>query len=57
LTDKIYFYREKNEIEVSVDAGWQKRGSGKAYNSLSGMCILNCFKKNIKLRSVGWVDR
>lgn len=26
-------------ITASVDAGWQKRGSGRSYDSLSGMCI------------------
>ncbi|XP_033758263.1 uncharacterized protein LOC117340609 [Pecten maximus] len=30
----------EDNIQVSVDAGWQKRGSGKAYNSLSGHCSL-----------------
>ncbi|XP_052212333.1 uncharacterized protein LOC127831382 isoform X2 [Dreissena polymorpha] len=29
-----------NEIDVSVDAGWQKRGSGRAYDSLSGHCSM-----------------
>lgn len=27
-------------IDVSVDAGWQKRGSGKSYDSLSGHCSM-----------------
>ncbi|XP_067681224.1 uncharacterized protein [Haliotis asinina] len=27
-------------ISVSVDAGWQKRGSGKCYDSLSGHCSM-----------------
>lgn len=25
------------KIDASFDAGWQKRGSGRAYNSLSGI--------------------
>ncbi|XP_052218734.1 uncharacterized protein LOC127836272 [Dreissena polymorpha] len=29
-----------NEIDVSVDAGWQKRGSGRAFDSLSGHCSM-----------------
>ncbi|XP_020606217.1 uncharacterized protein LOC110044974 [Orbicella faveolata] len=28
--------RDKAEINSSSDAAWQKRGSGRAYNSLSG---------------------
>ena len=27
------------EVEVSFDGGWQKRGSGFNYNSLTGMYI------------------
>lgn len=33
---------EEREISASVDAGWQRRGSGKAYNSLSGKCGSTC---------------
>ncbi|XP_074611940.1 uncharacterized protein LOC141866350 [Acropora palmata] len=32
--------RNKAEINASFDAGWQKRGSGRAYNSLSGHSTL-----------------
>lgn len=32
-------YRNKAEINASFDAGWQKRGSGRAYNSLSGIVL------------------
>ncbi|XP_053377685.1 uncharacterized protein LOC123543061 [Mercenaria mercenaria] len=28
------------EVEVSVDGGWQKRGCGRAYDSLSGHCTM-----------------
>ena len=27
---------ETTSMTVSIDAGWQKRGSGRSYNSLSG---------------------
>lgn len=37
----IYLHRPNNEIDVSVDAGWQKRGSGRAYDSLSGEKYVN----------------
>ncbi|XP_069102468.1 uncharacterized protein [Argopecten irradians] len=30
----------EDSIEVSVDAGWQKRGSGRSYDSLSGHCSM-----------------
>ncbi|XP_076092158.1 uncharacterized protein LOC143063719 [Mytilus galloprovincialis] len=29
-----------DQLAVSVDAGWQKRGSGKAYDNLSGHCTM-----------------
>lgn len=35
-----------DQLAVSVDAGWQKRGSGKAYDSLSGMNLYRKIKKD-----------
>lgn len=29
-----------DELTVSVDAGWQKRGSGRSFDSLSGHCSM-----------------
>ena len=31
-------------ITVSFDVGWQKRGSGNRYDSISGHAIMNCCK-------------
>ena len=31
-------------MEVSVDGGWQKRGSGQAYDSLSGFLFIIIYK-------------
>ncbi|CAC5400870.1 unnamed protein product [Mytilus coruscus] len=44
-----------DQLSVSVDAGWQKRGSGKAYDSLSEHCSMigkyTCKITNYKVRS------
>lgn len=41
---KLYFFTIENEegkgITVSTDTCWQKKGSGRAYNSLSGMPLI-----------------
>ncbi|XP_061171002.1 uncharacterized protein LOC133180520 [Saccostrea echinata] len=33
-------YEGTDELTVSVDAGWQKRGSGRSFDSLSGHCSM-----------------
>ena len=43
--------QDKQGLEVSVDGAWQKRGSGRCYNSLSGKhikCKLLYFKSSTK---------
>ena len=41
-----YVFREG--LEVSFDAGWQKRGSGRSYNSLSGKVFILSQKLEIR---------
>ena len=33
----LLFINKKGGVEVSVDAGWQKRESGLSFDSLSGL--------------------
>lgn len=43
LQDEIHATAENEgaeELTVSVDAGWQKRGSGRSFDSLSGHCSM-----------------
>lgn len=34
--------RSDGNITASFDGAWQKRGTGKAYNSLTGMFTTSC---------------
>lgn len=36
----IIFLRSDGKLTVSFDGAWQKRGTGHAYNSLTGTCTM-----------------
>ncbi|XP_076088961.1 uncharacterized protein LOC143059360 [Mytilus galloprovincialis] len=40
FTSTFINYRKKGKHLVAVDAGWQKKGSGRAYDSKSGHCSM-----------------
>ena len=44
-----YSYFRGEGLAASFDGAWQKRGSGRCYNSLTGLLIIYSFKKHMSM--------